>query len=639
MFNSSITATEQTSGVMRPIDYALAAESYLPTGLETAQASAAMAFDRTMGARWYENYQLQSEAANARKEGRAYTYKDETEWQLSEMYVPGIEYREGMTDGEAAILKGNHEKRRRWEAILKGADRNGNPWLYMPVSFGAGIMASFPDPVNLATMAIPGGAAVKSAMLGTTFAQGAKLAFKSSFTPGNIATAATANLASSAYAAYDLNPKGEHIGMQDILLDTIMGAALGPLFQTGSLMISRAGIRSNLRSTVDGMLDLLPDNKQIAEMRESLRTNNPEAYRAVGHKLEEMVDTRGRAQDAMDYVRMRLKAGDREEVARWMEEALNKVAGGEEVNMAAIMQTPEAQSTLMRVQNLLNEYRVARHETPVVVDTVTAARKEITTLADAAFKAENDFRQALNEGKKTGDLVELRQVSDDAKAIAGKVREVFAELDTAIREKTATEADIVRLAEKLLAARDDIRNKISVADVPRAHRIAGLWERAVQRAEDKLNELDATIRRETRYNPEEYVPISAERLDFSPAEPQSLRPVRSPVVDASLRSAEGRADGENAPLLSAENMSRAQEFTDAGIDMSHPETPGVMASVMERNLSEISPESAAIERAIMGEMGDLEAHTARDADINRRSKAVLEDTNLVECIMNAGALQ
>lgn len=596
MFFNSPEYVDQTVGMMQPIDFLKAADDYQPSIGESAIASTATAYDRGLG-HWIDNWTMGRASQNALEAGTTIKYKDEQEFQNSQYYAPGMEFFDGLTEERARLMRIEYDKRRRREWILNQADRNGNPWFYMPVNFMAGMVGSVPDPVNIALAAFPVGAAVRGASLaGMT----GKQVFTQSLKPGIIG-GAVGNLASSSLAAWDLNPQGEHITMQDVLVDTMMGAALGPLFHAGGTMYARRGTRSSIRKGYAELEQAWPDSAELKSVSEALQRNDPAAYRQYGTMLEDWTDNIGRAQDASDYVRNRITPAERMELARWMEYALQDMANGKSVDMAPVMQSAQGLPVLKRFESLVNEYRTVRNETPVVVETVAQAKTEIAALETTLGKFSNEFEAAVSFGQRErhalGDrLGQLKALLDNSKA-------TLAELTDLQNAKQTTLLDIQNAQKQLADTRKGFQAFSDAMRIPESMKVGKdvltRMENTLAEAQSRLANLETQIK--GKLNGE--TTVAAERIDYRLNDvptPRTREPLRS-MVDRTLE----------------------QEIVESGID------PRTGLSETETALGPLNPD----------EKSALDFFSQEGERINRVEKAVLEDSPFAECIMNAGFLR
>lgn len=321
---ASPQGVRQSSGEVDTRDMAVAEATWSPTTWAYVRASAAQAFDRTLGARAYEWSQEQWADMTA----GAQTYKTEEEHKASPDYRPGIAFAPGTSVAWAKIEAENYDARRRREQIIQAGDANG-PWWLAPLGFGAGIVGSLPDPVNL----IPfGGPSIKGAQLaGMT----GKQVLQNSLRQGLIEGAA-GNLASSAIAAWDLNKKGENITANEVMLDTLFGAVAGPLFHGAGAFAARAATRRGMRAEVAQLSAMLPEGSQthtnLAERLAAMQRGEATAYAKDSPLVDAM-----RGEGVARYLRENTNPADRMELARAMELALDDMAHGRPVDVAAVL--------------------------------------------------------------------------------------------------------------------------------------------------------------------------------------------------------------------------------------------------------------------------------------------------------------
>ena len=143
----------------------------------------------------------------------------EEDWKASPFYRKEIEYRPDMTRTRARIMAENFDERRYRDALIANGDEVYGP-VMKALSFGATLLGSLPDPVNV----LPLGGGMRAASLaGKT---GLKAAVKAGAKAGVVEGAAGAAL-SDAIVFPDLRARGEDLGFLDFLLDTAFGATLG----------------------------------------------------------------------------------------------------------------------------------------------------------------------------------------------------------------------------------------------------------------------------------------------------------------------------------------------------------------------------------------------------------------------------
>lgn len=222
---------ENTFPAMTPQSFLRSALEYAPDAGAYLGEHVAQAFDRTTTGRAMEEYDIM----RAEKEEGAWdeTYAQghatqeftgpfagleppahrhamsEEEWKNSPYYIPTAKYRPDMTETRARIMKENYDQRRYRESLIAAGDEIYGPGM-KAASFGASLLGSLPDPVNL----IPFTGGMKAASLGGSALKG--------MIEGAVGTAVV-----DALVLPDLISKGEDLGFADALLDIAFGAALG----------------------------------------------------------------------------------------------------------------------------------------------------------------------------------------------------------------------------------------------------------------------------------------------------------------------------------------------------------------------------------------------------------------------------
>lgn len=596
MFFDSSESLERTHSMMDAISFARAKDLYQPSLGETASASMGTAWDRTMGVRWYENWQIGKAEKEALDAGTTLIYANEEEFKASEYYAPGMEFQEGMTATRARMMRENYDERRRREWILNSADNNGTPWLYMPVSFGAGIIGSFPDPVNALSALFPGAAPARAALAGMT----GKQVFKQSLTPGVLGAAAGTNLVSSAYAAWDLNPKGEHIGFTDVMMDTMMGAVLGPMFHAGGTLFARSRVRRGVRNIAGDLHAGHPVGRELENLISRMQKNDPEAYRAYGYKLQEWTNTQTRNHEALDFVRNRIKAGDRAEIARWMEFALTETAAARPVDMAQVMTSSQGMPVLKRIESLVNEYRKQQNEAPVVVNSVDAARAEITSMNKAIAALDDEWSKAIRmTERERGSLYEITRARESIESARNA-------LDTLIdlqNRKETTVADLQATRDQLARTRAETQNFAEAMGL-RGREAGRVGEVPIQRLTRAIADMEAKLAEIESSSLDQLgdiTPSSAEKIVYQKVE------VPDPV--------------NVEPLRTTDAVTRAEEYREQGIDSN-----GI--SDIEYELGPLTPEEQIM----------LDQHALEGRRINAQEQAI-NDSSFLECLLSAGALR
>ncbi len=327
MFFATADDIVRTSGMMGERDFALLKEKYRPEPGEYFQTAVGQAFDRTLGVRVHENISTLLAEDAALDAGPVRKFETEDDLKASGLHRPGI-FEPGMSETRARIYAENYDKRRERERIMQGGDENG-PWWYGAVGFAGGLIGSLPDPVNL----IPfGGAAVTGAKLaGMTAKQVLARSAKAGLVEG-----AAGNLVSSGYAAYDLNQKGENITFRDVMLDTMFGAALGPLFHGVGSFASRSMARKGMRADMTTVRDALPEGGEmrtkLGESLDAMQRGEAKAYADAAPMLGTL-----NKQDAIRFLRQTINPTDRLELARAMEFAVGEMVAGRAVDVGPLL--------------------------------------------------------------------------------------------------------------------------------------------------------------------------------------------------------------------------------------------------------------------------------------------------------------
>ncbi|MDL2267177.1 hypothetical protein LJC46_04220 [Desulfovibrio sp. OttesenSCG-928-G15] len=319
-------------------DRSLLEAQYIPDTGEYLSAAAGQAFDRTFGVRVYEEADIWWQEQNA--PGLAY-YKDEDEYKNSEHYRKEIPYEEGMSNVRARMLAEDYDERRQRERIIAQGDENG-PWWYGMAGFGAGLVGSLPDPINL--IPFGGGAVTGTKLAGMTTKQVLASSAKTGIIEG-----AAGNLVSSGFAAWDLNRKGENLTTQDVLVDTMFGAVAGPLFHGGGAFLSRAKARGGMRADINLLVDSLPEESalrgEFSEMLQSMKSGDAASYKQAGDFIEILG-----GRDTVNLLRQLSMPEERMEVARAMEKALADVLDDGTADVGVVAETIQMSRALDRVQ-------------------------------------------------------------------------------------------------------------------------------------------------------------------------------------------------------------------------------------------------------------------------------------------------
>ena len=285
-----------------------------------------------------ENLSLYAQEGPEREAGTLEVYATEEEYKNSENYREGIEFEPDMSVMRAQVYAENYDKRKERERILAAGDENG-PWWYGAMGFGGGLIGSLPDPINL--IPFGGGAVTGARLAGMT----GKQLLSSSMKKGAIEGAA-GNFAASLYAAYDLNPKGEDIGAQEVLTDTMFGAVAGPMFHGVGAFLGRARTRKNIREDMSLVLKSLDEDSplraQFSETLDSMQSGDVSAYASGGRVLELLNED-----NVVRALREASSPAERMEIARAMELAVADLVDEVPIDVASVM---EGAPTLKRIQ-------------------------------------------------------------------------------------------------------------------------------------------------------------------------------------------------------------------------------------------------------------------------------------------------
>ncbi|MDL2315713.1 hypothetical protein LJC59_01330 [Desulfovibrio sp. OttesenSCG-928-A18] len=323
---STVEQMSASLGVMDERDFALAGRAWNPGLGEYIGAAAGQAFDKSSGARIAESLSIWKGESDAKDAGTLEVYQDEEEYKASAFYREGVKFQPGMSNVRARIIADGYDERRRRERILDAGDRNG-PWVYGVAGFGAGLIGSLPDPVNL--IPFGGGMASGARLAGMTARQVLVRGVKVGAVEG-----AAGNLLSSSFAAWDLNRKGEDITAQHVFLDTMFGAAAGPVFRGAGAFIGRARARKSARADMGYVLDALPEDSPsrawFKDTLESMRQGNANAY------VEAARIVKPGEGHFIDVLRRNSNPEERLEIARAMEKAVSDMVNGDPVDASAV---------------------------------------------------------------------------------------------------------------------------------------------------------------------------------------------------------------------------------------------------------------------------------------------------------------
>ena len=167
----------------------------------------------------------------------------EADWKASPWYRKEISFRPNMTATRARIMAENFDRRRYRERLLARGNELYDDAEDMALGFGAGLLGSLPDPINL--LPLGGGAAAGSgaATLGRKLLRGAK---------AGAVNGAVSTAVSDALVLPDLASRGEDADFVDLLLDTLAGCFLGGVFGTPIFLTSTLDSGSFVRAARAG---------------------------------------------------------------------------------------------------------------------------------------------------------------------------------------------------------------------------------------------------------------------------------------------------------------------------------------------------------------------------------------------------
>ena len=167
----------------------------------------------------------------------------EADWKASPWYRKEISFRPDMTATRARIMAENFDRRRYRERLLARGNELYDDAEDMALGFGAGLLGSLPDPINV--LPLGGGAAAGSgaATLGRALLRGAK---------AGAVNGAVSTAVSDALVLPDLASRGEDADFVDLLLDTLAGGVLGGVFGTPIFLTSTLDSGSFVRAARAG---------------------------------------------------------------------------------------------------------------------------------------------------------------------------------------------------------------------------------------------------------------------------------------------------------------------------------------------------------------------------------------------------
>ena len=276
----------------------------------------------------------------------------EADWKASPWFRKEISFRPDMTATRARIMAENFDRRRYRERLLARGNELYDDAEDMALGFGAGLLGSLPDPINL--LPLGGGAVAGSgaATLGRKLLRGAK---------AGAVNGAVSTAVSDALVLPDLASRGEDADFVDLLLDTLAGGFLGGVFGTPIFLTSSLDSGSFVRAARAGddpaPFASSPDSDFLAragaEARPFDRTPDGDLMARAGY-AEAVPDASGeaaaaRAGDAAvdaeslparnadnDLLRQGWTAGERRAVARAADLNLENMDDGRSAEVAAL---------------------------------------------------------------------------------------------------------------------------------------------------------------------------------------------------------------------------------------------------------------------------------------------------------------
>ena len=235
----------------------------------------------------------------------------EADWKASPWFRKEISFRPDMTATRAHIMAENFDRRRYRERLLARGNELYDDAEDMALGFGAGLLGSLPDPINL--LPLGGGAAAGSgaATLGRKLLRGAK---------AGAVNGAVSTAVSDALVLPDLASRGEDADFVDLLLDTLAGCFLGGVFGTigGAFGRHAAQRRKRAKAVPDASGEAAAARAGDAAVdAESLPTRNADN----------------------DLLRQGWTAGERRAVARAADLNLENMDDGRSAEVAALLES------------------------------------------------------------------------------------------------------------------------------------------------------------------------------------------------------------------------------------------------------------------------------------------------------------
>ncbi|HJA78945.1 MAG TPA: hypothetical protein H9784_05155 [Candidatus Desulfovibrio intestinavium] len=270
---------------------------------DAGQSDAAWMLRRAAGGLGDEMGEALSDAlefSGAKEAGSPHAHAlTERDWKASPWYRKEMPFRPDMTPTRARIMAENFDERRRRDRLIAAGSKAYDGWGDMALGFGASLLGSLPDPVNV----IPFGGGLKAARTADSLGKAVLAGARAGAVEGAAATALA-----DAVVLPDLASRGEDVDFADLALDVLAGGVLGSVFGAGGGALARRSAMRRGAEAVPGTL---------------------EAAEAVG-PLPESPPARNADNDAL---RGTLTAGDRRTLAAATDAALDDIAAARPVDV------------------------------------------------------------------------------------------------------------------------------------------------------------------------------------------------------------------------------------------------------------------------------------------------------------------
>jgi len=248
------------------------------------------------------------------------------EYRQSKYFREGVEWEEGYTEQRARILAENYDQRRYIDDIIQRRDRVAGVGERV-LGFGASLLGSLPDPVNLVpfTSGLKAGSLVGKVGLG-------------------VAEGIGGTLLADALVLPDLKRQGEDVGMADLVADLVAGAVLG-----GAMGAFGHGVRKGLdalaerrRPHVDAAVREAARAMDAPHIEAVLR-DAPEGFNDLLASRYWTGEAGGRAMTPEELIeakygsRFEITGQDRADLYAAMEKAIADVADGRDVDVTEVL--------------------------------------------------------------------------------------------------------------------------------------------------------------------------------------------------------------------------------------------------------------------------------------------------------------